>query len=160
MKTVKTGMILVLATALATTTANAAILQDIQGDVRVGRDKGFVRVEGSTEVLPGDKIKVGRKAAANLVYADGCSVPVDANSLSRVAEHSPCSFKALAVDNSAPVYVPLDSGIPCDPFAEWERWAPCLLGLGLAGTAAGVAATWPSSPQTAFFFVPPSPATP
>ena len=51
MKTVKTSMILVLATALATSTANAAILQDIQGDVRVGRDKGFTRVEGSTEVV-------------------------------------------------------------------------------------------------------------
>src|SRR5208283_925206 len=91
----KTSMSLVLAAALATSTANAAILQDIQGDVWIGRDKGFTRVEKSTEVLPGDKVKVGRKGAARLVYSDDCSVPVEANSLERVSAHSPCSLKAL-----------------------------------------------------------------
>ena len=92
-------------------------------------------------MLPGDKIKVGRKGAARLVYSDDCSVPVEANSVERVSAHSPCSFKALSGDNNAPVYVPVgqDSGIPCDPFGPWDRWAPCALLLGLGGAAAGAA---------------------
>ena len=147
----KTSMSLVLAAALATSTANAAILQDIQGDVWIGRDKGFTRVEKSTEVLPGDKIKVGRKGAARLVYSDDCSVPVGANSLERVSAHSPCSFKALAVDNNAPVYVPLDSGIPCDPTGSWDRLAPCVILLGLGGAAAGAALSTGGGVTTTLF---------
>ena len=145
----KTAKMLILATALASSTANAAVLQDVQGDVRVGRDKGFEQVQGSTEVLPGDRVKVGRKGSARLVYADGCNVPVEAGSLSRVAEHSPCSFKALAGDNNAPVYTPLGqqgSGIPCDPSGPytgyndgpWNRLAPCAI-LAALGGAAGAA---------------------
>ena len=152
----KTSMSFVLAAALATSTANAAILQDIQGDVWIGRDKGFTRVEKSTEVLPGDKIKVGRKGAARLVYSDDCSVPVGANSLERVSAHSPCSFKALAGRQQRARLRSLKQriGIPCDPFGPWENWAPCAALLGLGGVGAGFAATWGGG-YTPVVFIPP-----
>jgi hypothetical protein len=149
----KTGKILVLATARASRAANAAILLDIQGDVRVGRDKGFARVQGSAEGLPGDKIKVGRKRAARILYPEGCSAPVDANSLARIAAHSPSALKALASlpSHKGPDYIPLaqdrDPGIPCDPFPQdtvseaqgnRDRWLAGFALPGFAGAAAGL----------------------
>jgi hypothetical protein len=152
----KRAKIFVLAAALASSTANAAVLQDVQGEVRVGRDKGFAQVQGSTELLPGDRVKVGRKGSARIVYPDGCSVPVGANSYSRVGAHSPCSFKAVVGDPLA--------GNPealCDPILGCPEggvppWVFAGLGVGVFG-GIGVAlatTTGPSSPPPPF--IPPS----
>ncbi|MGD9542323.1 hypothetical protein [Methylocystis sp.] len=111
-----------LAALLASGSVQAASLEGVRGDVWIGRDKGFSLVNGSTELSPGDKIKAGRKGAARLVYSDGCSVNVGANSLTRVAKHSPCSFNAQFVD-------------PSSGGSEWVG-----IGLGLATAGGGLAA--------------------
>ncbi|NUJ81657.1 hypothetical protein HUN39_16820 [Methylocystis sp. FS] len=90
----KVGKIFILAAMVASGSAQAASLVDAKGQVWVGREKGFDLVQGAAELSPGDKVKVGSKSVARVVYPDGCSVTVKANSLATVAKHSPCSFSA------------------------------------------------------------------
>jgi len=92
----KVDKIFVLAAMVASGSAQAASLVDAKGQVWVGREKGFDLVQGAAELSPGDKVKVGSKSVARVVYPDGCSVTVKANSLATVAKHSPCSFSAQA----------------------------------------------------------------
>jgi hypothetical protein len=90
----KVDKIFILAALVASGSAQAASLVDAKGQVWVGREKGFDLVQGAAELSPGDKVKVGSKSVARVVYPDGCSVTVKANSLATVAKHSPCSFNA------------------------------------------------------------------
>lgn len=90
----KVDKIFILAAMVASGSAQAASLVDAKGQVWVGREKGFDLVQGAAELSPGDKVKVGSKSVARVVYPDGCSVTVKANSLATVAKHSPCSFNA------------------------------------------------------------------
>jgi len=92
----KVDKIFILAAMGAGGSAQAASLADAKGPVWVGREKGFNLVQGAAELSPGDKIKVGSKSLARIVYPDGCSVTLRANSLTTIAKHSPCSFSAQA----------------------------------------------------------------
>ncbi len=83
-----------IAALLANGAAHAASLEDVQGDVWVDREKGFTAVPGPADVSPGDKVKIGSKSLARIVYPDGCKVALRANSLTTVGEYSPCSFRA------------------------------------------------------------------
>jgi hypothetical protein len=114
-----------LAALLASGSAQAASLEGARGDVWIGRDKGFSLVNGSAELSPGDKIKVGTKGVARLVYADGCSVNVGANSLTRVAKHSPCSFSA-------------QFGGPSGSSLSDNQWGA--IGMGVVAAGGGLAA--------------------
>jgi hypothetical protein len=114
-----------LAALLASGSAQAASLEDVRGDVWIGREKGFSLVNGSTELSPGDKIKVGRKGVARLVYSDGCSVNVGANSLTRVAKNSPCSFSA-------------QFGGPSGSSLSDNQWGA--IGMGVVAAGGGLAA--------------------
>ena len=81
----KLEKIVVIAALLASGVARAASLENAEGDVRVNQGPGFAAVQGSTQLAPGDKIKLGRKGAARLVYDDKCTVKLPAGSLSTVA---------------------------------------------------------------------------
>lgn len=85
-----------IAALLASGSTQAASLEEVQGDVWVGHEKGFTAVRGPEDLSPGDKVKVGSKSFARIVYQDGCKVNLHGNSLSTVAKHSPCSFSAQA----------------------------------------------------------------
>lgn len=138
----KLNKVFTVAALLASSVANAASVEGVQGDVRVSQGKGFAAIQDSAELLPGDKIRVGRKGAAQLVYPDKCSVPLSPDSLTTVAKHSPCSFVAQVPDGGSGDY------------------APWLIGAGFAGIAAGtaVAASHQSSGgQFPLLFLPLSP---
>lgn len=92
----KVAKIFIIAALLASGSARAASLEEVQGDVWVGHEKGFTAVSGPEELAPGDKVKVGSKSFARIVYPDGCKVNLRGSSLSTVAKHSPCSFSAQA----------------------------------------------------------------
>lgn len=83
-----------LAALLVSGAAEAASLEYVQGDVRVGRGEGFRTVQGPMDLSPGDKVKVGGKGLARIVYSDGCVVNLGANALATVADRCPCSFMA------------------------------------------------------------------
>jgi hypothetical protein len=74
----------------------AATLDAIRGHVMVNRGAGYEFARGSVEVAPGDLIIANAGGNAQLVYADGCSILVEAGSLITVGQSSPCAGK----DNS------------------------------------------------------------
>ncbi len=156
----KTLQILMVAV-LASSAAHAAALNDIKGDVRVSHGAGFVKVDGSAEVAPGDKIKVGQKAAVKLVYSDGCSINVPAGALATVAKQSPCSYRAQLITQGvdpSDVCTP-DSLDPrcCFPDA-YGRSSPAACGvvaLAFAGVGGGIAAALATQQSSYSTFIPP-----
>jgi hypothetical protein len=145
----KLEKIVVVAALLASGVARAASLENTEGDVRVNQGPGFAAVQGSTQLAPGDKIKLGRKGAARLVYDDKCVVKLSAGSLSAVAPHSPCSFKAIAGD------LPYTKGAPYVPLAEeGDPWWLGAGALGLGGIAAGALIASNSNNGSTPFFPP------
>lgn len=150
----KLNKIIALAALLSSGVANAASLENAEGDVRVNQGKGFTSVQGSVELAPGDKIKLGRKSGALLVYPDGCSEKLSANSLAAVAKHSPCSYKAIVETPAGPI-----NNSPFDPVGG-DFW-PVAGGVVLVGgvtAAIAVATSSSQSSQTPFLLpVPTSP---
>jgi hypothetical protein len=143
----KLDKMLVMAALLASGVAKAASLENAEGDVRVNPGPGFAAVQGSAELAPGDKIKVGRKGAARLVYDDKCAEKLPAGSLTTVARHSPCSF--IAAD------LPYTKGAPYVPLAEeGDPWWLGAGALGLGGIAAGALIASNSSNSSPPFFPP------
>ncbi|MBI1867898.1 MAG: hypothetical protein HYS06_06340 [Methylocystis sp.] len=69
----------------------AAVLEGVQGEVRVNRGDGYVATKGATELKPGDMVMVEAKGKARLVYPDGCDVGVKAGSVTVIGAKSPCS---------------------------------------------------------------------
>jgi hypothetical protein len=129
----KFNKVFLLAALLVSGPALSASLEGVQGDVWVRHEKGFRPVQGSTELLPGDKVKVGRNSLARIVYEDGCKVKLRANSLATVAEDSPCSFVALDGDGA---------GGDAGGSGGGSEWMVGLGTLGAGGIAAGtIAAT-------------------
>lgn len=125
-----------IAALLASGFARAASLEDVQGDVWVGHEKGFTVVRGPEVLSPGDKVKVASKSFARIVYPDGCTVNLRGNSLSTIAKHSPCSFRAqtggVDQDNSFCSEIGAGQGTNCfGPLA--------LLGGGIGAVATGLA---------------------
>ncbi|MGC1864132.1 MAG: hypothetical protein WA733_24200 [Methylocystis sp.] len=146
----KLDKILIMAALLASGVARAASLENAEGDVRVNQGPGFVAAKGSAQLAPGDKIKVGRKGAARLVYDDKCAEKLPAGSLTTVARHSPCSF--IAAD------LPYTKGEPYVPLAEpGDPWGLGVGALGLGGLAAGLLIATNSSNGSQTVILPVSP---
>lgn len=85
----------VLASLVACSAANAAMIENISGGVKVNRGEGFSPLSGSTDLAPGDRVMVGKGGSASLVYADGCRVSL-MTGVTTVPAKSPCSFRAQA----------------------------------------------------------------
>jgi hypothetical protein len=146
----KSNRILLLAALLASSSANATSLEGVEGDVWVSSGKGFSAVRDSTELVPGDRIRVGRRGLARIIYPDGCSVNVRSNSLATVAKHSPCSFVGQA--GGPPQGDPLDA-------TSGNGW---IAGAGLVATGGGIAALLATRPSgsSQLFAAPLLPASP
>ena len=69
----------------------AATVSSIGGQVLVNQGDGYRQVVGTTEVKPGDSIVVNPGGSGQIVYPDGCSVQIQAGSVTTIAEASPCS---------------------------------------------------------------------
>lgn len=82
---------------LSVTTAHAATLDSIQGEVMINRGGGYKFVGSTVELKPGDMIVANSGGAAQLTYADGCSVPLQAGYVVTVSEQSPCATQAGTV---------------------------------------------------------------
>ncbi len=83
---------------LAGASAQAATLEGIQGTVLVDHGSGYSVAHGPMQLNPGDSVIANPGGAAKVVYADGCSVPVQPGSVVAVAGQSPCSIETGAVD--------------------------------------------------------------
>ena len=70
--------------------AFAASLEAVRGEVSINRGEGFKRVTGPTEARAGDLLMASPGGSAKLVYSDGCPVRVIPGTVVRVGAKSPC----------------------------------------------------------------------
>jgi hypothetical protein len=103
----------------------AATLGAIQGNVLVNRGGGYETVSGSTNLRPGDTVMAQAGGSAQIVYPDGCVVPVEVGGVVSVGEASPC----------------LKLGWLEVPEIPKEF----LIGVGVMGAIAGAAIIWGNS---------------
>ena len=71
--------------------AIAATLDSIQGTVQVNSGAGFHKVAKAAQVAPGASIMAAPGASAQILYSDGCRIPVTPGSVAVVAPISPCA---------------------------------------------------------------------
>jgi hypothetical protein len=71
--------------------AIAAVLDSVQGTVQVNTGSGFRKVAAAAQVAPGTSIMADPGASAQIVYSDGCRIPVRPGSVAVVAPISPCA---------------------------------------------------------------------
>jgi hypothetical protein len=85
--------------------AQATLLHNIQGDVRVNRGSGYVVVRGITRVSTGDTVMVDAHGKARLLYPDGCDEEVQAGSATTVNDRGgwrrPCGCGKRPTDAAA-----------------------------------------------------------
>jgi hypothetical protein len=109
---------------LVNSSALAASLEEIRGEVTINRGEGFQRVSGPTEARAGDLLVANPGGSAKLVYSDGCPVRVVPGTVVRVGAKSPC--KAM-------YYAGLE-----EPERTLGIW-PFVVGAGVVGIVACVA---------------------
>jgi hypothetical protein len=76
---------------LVSTAAIAATLDSVQGTVRVNSGAGFHKVSGTAQVAAGASIMADPGSSAQILYSDGCRIPVGPGSVAVVAPISPCA---------------------------------------------------------------------
>jgi hypothetical protein len=92
---VKTFQYFIATSALAfsfVASAQAASLTSIQGGVRTNSGSGFHNVVGDTQVAPGTSVMVAPGGSADILYSDGCRIPVRPGAVQVVAPVSPCAL--------------------------------------------------------------------
>jgi hypothetical protein len=100
--------VIVATTSLAlplVTSAGAASLASIQGSVKVNSGSGFHEVAGTAQVAPGTSVMVAPGGRADILYSDGCRIPVRPGAVQVVAPVSPC-----ALGQAGPGQVPQSQG--------------------------------------------------
>jgi hypothetical protein len=139
------------------TSAFAATLTSIQGSVQVSTGKGFHPVTGSTQVSPGASIMAAPGASAEIVYSDGCRIPVKAGAVVGVAPVSPCA-------QGADLAVPTASGQVNTAYGQVgsDQGYVNYLGYGLAlGAGIGIGcAIWCSQHGNTVVVTAPAPTSP
>lgn len=96
--------------------AQAATLRSIQGDVRVNQGEGFKSAKGTVALKVGDTVMASPGSQAQISYADGCLVAIDAGIVASVTARSPCTIAKAEVPG--PSYLtgdPLPSPSPSLP---------------------------------------------
>lgn len=84
------GLVIGLCVAL-TGSANAATILDIQGEVLISTGTGFLPVSGPTEVVAGHQVFVRPGGSAQILFDDGCKVPIQPDTVVQVGATSPCA---------------------------------------------------------------------
>ena len=75
---------------MVATSAEGALLTNIQGAVFVNSGNGFIPVTAGTSVNPGARIRVGA-GAAEIFYENGCSQKVGSDQMVMVPSAPPCA---------------------------------------------------------------------
>ena len=89
----------IVATALFVTSAEAAVLTNIEGTILVDHGNGFKPVAGSALVVPGDRVHAAN-GATSVLYENNCSEKVGPNQTVLVlAEPPACSLKDGVIAN-------------------------------------------------------------
>lgn len=70
--------------------AEAATVNVSHGEVLLSRGAGYETVKGSTDLLVGDTVLGKPDSAAQIAFADGCTIPLGIGTVFRVGTMSPC----------------------------------------------------------------------
>ena len=79
-----------IALAGLTSAAEAASLNVSHGEVLLSRGAGYETVKGPAELLVGDTVLGKPGSAAQIAFADGCTVPLGVGTVFKVGTTSPC----------------------------------------------------------------------
>jgi hypothetical protein len=71
--------------------AIAATVIPTQGPLQVNSGSGFHPVSGPVQLQPGGSVMAGPGGSGEILYSDGCRIPVRPGALSIVAPVSPCA---------------------------------------------------------------------
>jgi hypothetical protein len=96
-----------LATLIAGTAFAAAphaVIQEAEGSVMVNRGETYVAAQPGMALGAGDRVMVLDGARAKLTFADGCPLPLVANSIATVPPASPCTGAITDVKAYGPMY--------------------------------------------------------
>ena len=101
MRIVKISSLAAVVTVATSAMALAATLQAISGSVLVNQGAGFKPATGPTQLQVGDRVMTRAGGSAEIVYDDGCRVPVQAGSVATIqTRKSDGSLKDGRVENS------------------------------------------------------------
>ena len=78
------------------------MLTAVEGNVQVDSGRGFAPAKSATSLGIGDKLQLGKGAAAQIVFSDGCIFPPADGILMTIGAQSPCAIRA---SYPAPSYV-------------------------------------------------------
>jgi hypothetical protein len=105
----------------------------MDGSLMVNSGNGFQQVAGPSQVAPGGSVMVSPGGKGEIVYTDGCRVPVRSGALAQVDPVSPCAQGAdFGVAPAA------YGASPCCQDSSWLGYTA----LGVVGVAGIVAAAW------------------
>jgi hypothetical protein len=89
------SIIVSLSSLLMISSAQAALLTNVDGTVMVNKGEGFWQVSGITVVNAGDRVLVRGEGGAQIDYGDGCITKVGANQGAVVTSDPRCDEVAL-----------------------------------------------------------------
>jgi len=115
------------------------MLTGIEGSVLVNQGERFVTVREPTALVSGDRVLLMSGASAGLVWADGCEMPLVAESMLSIAEQSPCVGTTAEVTQLGPMVAQAvaDTGMAASRAADTESYTWLILGgVGLVAVLA------------------------
>jgi hypothetical protein len=116
----------------------AASLTVTQGEVLLSRGAGYQTINGSVDLLTGDTVLGKPGSAAQLAFADGCTVPLEVGTVFRVGTTSPCKPHSAGPGASGVTETPSD----VETAVWYSNIWPYALGIaGVAGLVAILAST-------------------
>ena len=127
--------------ALVTTSAQAAVLSNLDGVVSVNHGNGFQPASIGSSLAPGDRVRTG-EGSASILYDNGCATTVGPKQVAMVYSEAPVCNVGGYKDGPSVVAAP-EPGV-----------SPLLIGGVLAGTAVGIAIAISNNNKT------PSPVSP
>ncbi len=76
----------------------------ISGTILINRGTGYAPIDQPRVAYAGEMLMARRGGSARLVYEDGCTVPVEANTVVVVQDRSPCASANPALETSEAVF--------------------------------------------------------
>lgn len=125
-----------LASLLAAGTASAAelaSLSGIEGTALVNQGEEFVTASEAQALKPGDQVMVMEGGKAEIVFADGCVLPLESGSLVVVPEQSTCAGAVAKTQRVGAQYAQAVGEVPEGP-------TPLVQGLIIGAVAIGIIA--------------------
>jgi hypothetical protein len=116
----------------------AASLNVSHGEVLLGHGTGYETVAGSADLLVGDTVLGKPGSAAQIAFADGCTISLGVGTVFRVATTSPCKFHSAGAGAWGATQTPDNGGWTSTVNENTGDWTnnpilPYVLSAGVIG---------------------------